>query len=68
MTIPRHCEEYTRLLDRQILLALAQMCGARIANPTDPDEARQQHKSTCPECRALAQARHEALRQQEEPA
>ena len=57
MTIPRHCEEYTRLLDRQILLALAQMCGARIANPRDPEEEKRRHKSTCLECRALAQAR-----------
>ena len=59
MTTPKRCEEYQRLLDRQILLALAQMCGARIANPTDPEEARRRHKSTCPECRALAQARRE---------
>ena len=53
VALDKRCEEYQRLLDRQILLALAQMCGARIANPTDPDEERRRHKSTCAKCKSL---------------
>jgi len=49
----KHCEEYQRLLDRQILLALAQMCGARVANPEAPEERLRRHKSTCAKCKAL---------------
>jgi len=60
MTTPKHCEEYRRMIDKQILLALARVCGARIANPGDPEEERNQHLSACPECRALAQARRKA--------
>ena len=62
MTTLRYCSEYERLLERQVLLGLLEMCGARVANPEIPGERLERHANTCAECRALAQARREATR------
>lgn len=61
MIIPTCYKEYQRLLDRQMLLDLAQMCGARYTSPIDLDKARREHIATCAACKIL-----EALRQQKE--
>lgn len=55
MVDPRHCEEYERLLNGWTLLAVMQLCGARVACPGNPEEDLRQHTSACPKCRALAQ-------------
>ena len=61
MADPKHCEGYERLVTRLTLLALIELLGAGVTSPESPEEELRLHASTCPECRALAQARREAI-------